>query len=267
MTARPLLDDTAPEQHLVQLYADDDSALLANVARYVAEGLKRNNGVLLLMPLERWERLRPILDTAGASHERALEEGRLRVLDARAVSAEVIVDGEASRLRFLESVGVAASSLLVHRGLSGLRAYGELVGLLWSEGRTEAAARIEKYWNELLRADGFSLYCAYPVDVFGKDFAGSGMNEVLCAHTHLIPTAPGIEHAVERAIGEVLGAEADTIRPLMRGGHRSTRAAMPRGEGMILWVRTNLPDHAEEILTRARLHVHATDSRAPGMCA
>ena len=51
MSSPPLLDDLTPEQHVVQLYSGDDSLLFANVARYVAEGLRRNNCVLLLMPL------------------------------------------------------------------------------------------------------------------------------------------------------------------------------------------------------------------------
>ena len=82
MSSPPLLDDLTPEQHVVQLYSGDDSLLFANVARYVAEGLRRNNGVLLLMPLDRWERLSAVLAAADPGHEFALEDGRLRVLDA-----------------------------------------------------------------------------------------------------------------------------------------------------------------------------------------
>ena len=268
MTGRPLLEDLAPEQHLVQLYADaDDAALLANVACYVAAGLKRKNGVLLLVPLDRWERLRAELDACDVEYGRAMEEGTLLVLDAGAIAREVIVDGEASRLRFLETVGLAASSLLVRKDLSGLRAYGELVGMLWSEGRAEVAARIEKFWNELLRADGFSLFCAYPVDVFGADFGSSRMDEVLCAHTQLLPSRPGIERAIDQAIGEVLGEHAESIRPLMRVNHRPASADVPRGEAMILWLRNNLPERAEEILARARLHAYAADGCRHDMCA
>ena len=45
-----------------------------------------------------------------------------------------------------------------------------MVGLLWKARQFAAAIRLEQLWNKLLEQSAFSFYCAYAIDVFGKDF-------------------------------------------------------------------------------------------------
>ena len=45
-----------------------------------------------------------------------------------------------------------------------VRAYGEMVDVLWQRGERDAAIRLEEYWNELGRLQTFSLFCAYRMD-------------------------------------------------------------------------------------------------------
>ena len=40
-----LLDRLEPEEHVVQLYGDDDRLLTQNVGRFLSEGLKRGDGL------------------------------------------------------------------------------------------------------------------------------------------------------------------------------------------------------------------------------
>ena len=71
------------------------------------------------------------------------------------------------------------------RSVSGsVRAFGEMVGLLWVDGQRSAATRLEEYWNELLSGSTLSLFCAYPIDVFNGGSENAGLEAVLCAHTH-----------------------------------------------------------------------------------
>lgn len=37
-------------------------------------------------------------------------------------------------------------------------------------GNSPPLIRLEQLWNKLLEQSSFSLYCAYAVDIFGKDF-------------------------------------------------------------------------------------------------
>jgi hypothetical protein len=67
-------------------------------------------------------------------------------------------------------------------------AFGEMVALLWAEGRGESAIQLEQYWNDLAAHYQFALCCAYPMPGFGNRHAASFMK--ICAqHSHVF-TAP-----------------------------------------------------------------------------
>ena len=43
-----LLDHVNPEEHLVQLYGKDDRLLTRNIGRFMSEGLRRGDGLLVI---------------------------------------------------------------------------------------------------------------------------------------------------------------------------------------------------------------------------
>jgi hypothetical protein len=144
-------------------------------------------------------------------------------------------------------------------GAEGLRAYGEMVGILWKARQFAAAIRLEQLWNKLLEQASFSLYCAYAIDVFGKEFEVSNLEGVLCTHTHLVPAQPNgtLETALNRSMDEILGAKADALRVLIKANHRPNWAVMPTAEAIILWLRRNLSGQADQIIARAQDYYHA----------
>ena len=64
-----------------------------------------------------------------------------------------------------------------------VRAYGEMVDVLWKAGQTVAATRLEMLWNDLARSQSFSLLCGYAMGSFYKDAA---VEEVCSHHSHVI---------------------------------------------------------------------------------
>jgi len=82
-----------------------------------------------------------------------------------------------------------------------------MVGILWKAGRFSAAILLEQFWNDLLSRSPFNLFCAYPIDVFEQDFRPAHLDALLCAHTHLLPTAANedLDSAIDRAMDEILG--------------------------------------------------------------
>jgi hypothetical protein len=84
------------------------------------------------------------------------------------------------------------------------------------------------------------------------------VDEILCAHTQLVPSGgTDLVRAIDRAMGDVLGSRADGMRPLMKANHRPAWGEVPPGEAVILWLRNNLPDYADEIVGRARRYCRA----------
>jgi DcmR-like sensory protein len=252
MTHRPeLLDQPLPEEHFVQLYGQDDRLLTRNVARYLSVGLQRGDGLLVIATAEHRGTLVRRL-TEERAYSRAVLEGRLVFLDAEATLNRFMVDGEPDQARFESIIGDALRGVRARAVQSGIRAYGEMVGVLWTAGQYAAAVRLEELWNGLLQASDVSLFCSYPIDVLSPDFQHASVDALLCAHTHLVPTDSALEGALNRAMDDVLGARAHGLRGLMRANHRPAWATMPKPETIILWLRNNLPGSADQILNRAR---------------
>jgi hypothetical protein len=109
-----------------------------------------------------------------------------------------------------------------------------MVGVLWEDGQTDAAIRLEECWNKFLHRGGITLFCGYPIDVFANGFQKGYVHDVLCAHSHVLPTGPNgdLGDALHRAIDNVLGARADEVRASMRASIPSSGRAMPEAEGI-----------------------------------
>jgi hypothetical protein len=157
--------ETAHE-HSVQIYADE-GALLYGLDGFVSGGLRAGDGVIVI---------------ATAAHRLALEE-RLRArgfnLDlARAEDRYVPVDAEAALARFMtrgwpdeERFALLVNDLVRSARGSGrrVRAFGEMVALLWRQGQASATVRLEALWNEYLEQETFCLFCAYAETDFPED--------------------------------------------------------------------------------------------------
>ena len=248
-----LLDRLEAEEHVVQLYGDDDRLLTHNVGRYLSAGLRRGDGLLVIAtPEHRHTLVRQLSPEPG--YAKAILESRLVFLDAETTLSRFLVNGWPDRRLFRSVVGEALRGVQSRAGHTGVRAYGEMVGLLWKSGEQAAAIELEKLWNQLLASSDACLFCAYPIDVFGPDFQQSKLDELLCAHTHLLPVDQGLESALNRAMDEVLGDRAGRVRELIQANHRPAWGAIPRAEALVLWLRNNLPGSAESILRRARQH-------------
>jgi hypothetical protein len=246
-----LLDYPQPSGHFVQLYGEDDGLLIKNVARYLAEGLRRGDGLVVLATPEHSEPIAQELRQDRA-YSRAVLEGCVVFLDAEATLARLMVNDHPDPDRFEAVVGETVTRVQQRAGHSAVRGYGEMVGLLWKAGRFSDAVLLESYWNRLLDSSNLRLFCAYPIDVFSQDYQVEKVDQVLCAHTHMLPVDDALESALNQAMNEVLGARMLALRGLMKANHRPSWGVVPKSEGIILWLRNNLPGTAEEILRLAR---------------
>ena len=93
-----------------------------------------------------------------------------------------MIDGRPDRARFADLVGTAVAR--AQDGHPRVRAFGEMVGLLWSDGKHEAAIALEELWNELLGHQPFALMCSYPARQFA--FGGSLLARIVEAHTDVV---------------------------------------------------------------------------------
>jgi hypothetical protein len=226
-----LLEKPQPRGHFLQLYQrSDDRSLVRNVSLYVSEGLKRGEGVLVIATAAHREDFSRELGRLGTDTASAIRENRLVYIDAQETMSRFMVAGQPDWDKFDVAVGGALRELRPKGEHHRLRAYGEMVGLLWNARQFAAATRLEQLWNKLLARSSFSLYCAYPVDVFDKTFHPSALDGVLCTHTHLVPSESHghLEAAINLAMDEILGQNADSLRLRFKADDPSSCAVMPK---------------------------------------
>jgi hypothetical protein len=257
--ANRIIDRADPHSHYVQFYKADEPLLNRNVGYFLWEGFLRGEALLVIATRQRQRSLLDNLERVGLDVPSARNTGQLVCLDAEEMLGRIMVDGAPDRYLFERAVNEELRR--VHSpGLAGsVRAYGEMVGVLWEMGRFDAAIALEEYWNKVLHVTGITLFCGYPIDVFSEDLQSVRMQAVLCNHTHLMPTGSDadLDTAVHKAIHEVLGPEAELLRRRMLVEDCGQPAQLLPAEAAIFWLRKNLPDRAADILSRARDHYAA----------
>ncbi|MGH8989158.1 MAG: MEDS domain-containing protein, partial [Acidimicrobiales bacterium] len=157
------LHEVEPGSHVVNFYSDDD-LLAASVAQYAFEGLRRGEGVVLVVDSPHLDAIRRDLHDRGVDLEADPTLG-VCLLEAGAVLDHIMVDGRPAADRFAAVIGAALHSAL--QGRPRARVYGEMVDKLWREGDVSGALALEVMWNELVRELPFTLYCAYRETLFG----------------------------------------------------------------------------------------------------
>jgi len=180
-----LLDNPAPEEHLLQLYGSDDPSLVRNVTRYLREGLRRGDGLIVIATAPHRASFTRILREEPL-YSGAVLTGRLVFLDAEMTLGRFMIEGEPNEARFKAVIGEALDGVRSRAAHTMIRAYGEMVAVLWSRGEYDGAVRLEALWNRLLASSDVSLFCAYPIDVLGPEFHRGPVESVLHAHSCLV---------------------------------------------------------------------------------
>lgn len=244
-----LLESPGATDHIAQVYRDQ-SFFMEAVVRFVSAGLRQGEGIVLVMRNANWDELAGRLSSQGFDVGRAVERGQISMHDADATLASLMKSGMPDAATFNEKIGG------VIRGLRSryrvVRAFGEMVDILWSGDCRDAATALEGLWNDLARTDPFALLCAYHIDPL--DVAAGGHVEGICnTHTHLIPDPDygRFDDAISKASQDVLD-ESSVMMVQSLAVMDKPRTAMPFGEAVILWLSQNMPRTAEKVLARVR---------------
>jgi hypothetical protein len=129
--------------------------------------------------------------------ESAKVRGQYVALDAAETLAMFMVDGSPEPQRFNQVIGNVIES--VTDGRNNVRAFGEMVAILWAEGNYSAAIKLEELWNALQKNYSFSLFCAYPINGFSGEKFVDQLSGICTAHSRVIPA----ESSFIRTIGSV----------------------------------------------------------------
>ena len=150
-------------EHVVQFY-ESDVFLIDSVSRFVGGALTAREGSLVIATEDHRQAIHKKLVACGIDVAEAVANGRFVMLDAAETLATFMIDGAPDPHRFAEFIGNVVAR--VAEGGKRVRAFGEMVALLWAKGNRSAAIRLEELWNELAKTHRFALLCGYPINGF-----------------------------------------------------------------------------------------------------
>jgi hypothetical protein len=253
MRVDTVLLESQERDHIVRAY-QDDAALAVSVGIYLEKGLRDGLPAIIIATKDHADLLRRRLAGAGLNVEDLERTGRLRVLDARETLTSFMRDGMPDPALYRQTVGGLIDETLRINGAKILRAYGEMVDVLWQEGNHAAAIRLEELWNGLAREYPFSLLCAYRIDDSDPSAYAGALQKICAVHSHYIPDGDlrRREQAVTSAGRELLG---DSFLELLRHFAKTRLALdtrMPEAQAALFWFKENMPGTAERIFQRLR---------------
>lgn len=172
-------------EHEVAFY-ESDAFLAESVVAYLLPALAGNDAAIVIATAEHRAQFAEALESAGIDVDAALDSGRLVMLDA-ADTLDLFMDGDLPDLeRFRRVIGDVIDTAAAES--RHVRAYGEMVALLWDAGQVHAAITLEDLWNDLGQTRRFSLLCAYPVTAFEREGSTESFRTVCSQHSRVTPS-------------------------------------------------------------------------------
>ncbi len=174
-------------RHAVQFY-EHDSALIEALGRHIGTALESGDTAIVIATKAHREGLAEELRLRKINVSAAVKAGLFIELDAAKTLAKFMVGGGPDKQKFQETVGVLVKEAVARtKPWRRLVAFGEMVALLWAEGKRDATVRLEELWNELAELYTFDLLCGYPIGVFDRLEHRQLFFSICGEHTHVNP--------------------------------------------------------------------------------
>jgi hypothetical protein len=225
------------------------------VAAFLAAGLRVGDPALVIATPAHWEAFARELNARGCEPGALERKGLLVRADAEQLLDAFMDEELPLPERFERVVGGLVDELSWRFHKRTIRAFGEMVDVLWSRERERAAIALEELWNDLAKTRSFALLCGYHLDIFELGVQRDALPEVIRAHSHAhtIDEPSRLAAAVDRALGEVVGP-FHAARIYLDVAEQVPRGSVPRAQAVLTWLSAGDARLAHEILQRARMH-------------
>ncbi len=173
--------------HAVKFYNDAES-LGRTVADFLAPGLRERQPAIVIATPPHREMIANELARRGLAVRDLENSGDLHMLDADDLLTRFMTGTRPDPVRFH-----AVVDELIERACQGrlpctLRAYGEMVDVLWRRANADGAIQLEMLWNRVTTSAEFSLLCGYAVGNFYKQIVNGPTMQMVCDHhNHVMP--------------------------------------------------------------------------------
>lgn len=173
--------EIAPCEHVVQIY-ENDEGFLDLLTGFVSSGVNSFECAVVIATAAHLTALNERLEALGHSVHSLISKTQYIPLDAEETLSKFMVNDWPDENLFNKVISEVIVTARNHRKV---RAFGEMVAILWAKGQVGATVRLEHLWNKFCENEAFSLFCAYPESGFTQDAAESVMH-ICSAHTKMI---------------------------------------------------------------------------------
>ena len=175
--------EIAPCDHVLQIYENDEVFLNA-LAGFVGDGINSGDSCIIIATDIHLEALEKKLENYGVHVRLLAADNRYIPLNAKEMLSRFMVNGWPDETLFMHTVSeiLKEARSTNHRRI---RAFGEMVAILWEEDNNGATVHLEHLWNKFCQQDAFCLFCAYPKSAFTEDINNS-MDHICNAHSKMI---------------------------------------------------------------------------------
>lgn len=172
----------SPREHFVHLY-ENDGSLLELLESYVADGLRSGEAVVVIATPEHLAALDRKLTADGLDLVAARWQGQYLPMDAVGTLRQFMVSTGPDPELFEQVMGDVLRR--ARRNGRRVRAFGEMVALLWADGLRKPTIDLEHLWERFSEREALPLFCAYPQAAFDEASAPV-LSDICQAHTRLI---------------------------------------------------------------------------------
>ncbi len=152
--------------HAVQFY-DREEFILKEIQKFISAGWQQKEGVLAVLRKNRLDKLVQALSVNGAEAlSSAIQNGQIQLIAAEELMPSIFKEEQIDSEVFQLKIGKRLSDL--QDGFGRIRVYGEIVDILWCQGKKEMALAVENEWQELSKTYDFTLLCGYSLTGFSK---------------------------------------------------------------------------------------------------
>ena len=162
--------EKAARRHEVLFYSDD-AVFLDSFTRFIAAALKAGNAAIVAITESHRDGLVLRLKAQGLDVDAATQQGTYIQLDVAKTLSTFMVNDMPDSARFFEVVGgfIHSAAKAAKGEHARVVACGECSPLLWAEGKTDAAIRLEQLWDEVGTTFQLDILCGYALSSFHSE--------------------------------------------------------------------------------------------------
>jgi hypothetical protein len=199
--------------HVVQFYGHEEE-LADRVAGYLLGALQDDGVAVVIATAAHRRSFERRLTRAGVDLAAAARAGTYRTLDAGDAVRALTTGGQLDRGAFDRVIGGLIAE--AGQGERPVRAYGEMVALLWDAGLVNDAVQLEEMWDSLGLSHSFSLFCSYPARSVTGDGHLEAFAEICRLHGSVVggwpaPAGPSATRTPSRHATSTAGAPGHGI--------------------------------------------------------